>query len=219
MFVNPKMKHTNIIAIIGGGRLSKRFLQEIIKSNYVIGVDRGAYWLITNSAIPNIAIGDFDSVSSKELEEIKKRVKTIIKYPLEKDATDMELAAQHAISLHPKEVVMYGATGRRLDHTVGNIHLLERLLEKGISGVIRDSNNEVRITSGKITIGKDARYGYVSLLPITETVEVTLIGFLYDVSHALIRRGQTLGISNEIRAEKATIEVHQGKALVIGSRD
>lgn len=210
------MNYSKTVAIAGGGKLSKKFLPEIIKSDYIIGVDRGAYWLITNAVIPNIAIGDFDSVSSKELVEIKKRVKTIKKYPPEKDATDMELAVKHTLLRHPQEVVIYGAIGSRQDHTMANIHLLDRL---GDIGVIRGANNEVRLVSGKLVLSKKPHYPYVSLLPITETLEVTLSGFFYDVTRAIIRRGQTLGISNEIRENEATIEVLQGKALVIRSRD
>jgi len=216
MFVNPKMKHANIITIIGGGRLSKKFLPEIIKSNYIIGVDRGTYWLIINGVTPNIAIGDFDSVNAREFQMIKNKVKRVKEYPKRKNFTDMELAVNYAMTLLPKEVVLYGGIGKRLDHTMGNIRLLEMLHEKG---VIRDLNNEVRITSGKITIGKNARYGYVSLLPLCESIEISLFGFLYDVKHAIILSGQTLGISNEICENQATIEVHRGKAIVIQSRD
>ncbi len=210
------MNHPKTVAVIGGGRLSKQFLSEIIKCDYVIGVDRGAYWLITNGVTPNIAIGDFDSVSSKEFEEIKKRTKMTKKYPSEKDATDLELAVDYAILLKPQYITIYGSIGTRLDHTIGNIQLLERLHDVG---VIRDRKNEVRIISGHTTVRKDVCYQYVSLLSVTETVEVTLSGFFYDVTRAIIRRGQTLGISNEIRGDEATIEIHQGKALVIRSRD
>lgn len=210
------MSHSEKVAIVGGGRLSKKFLPEIIKSDYIIGVDRGAYWLVTNGVIPTIAIGDFDSVSAEEFQLIKRNVTCIKEHPKQKDATDMELAVDHAISIRPKEVVIYGAVGSRLDHTMGNIHLLERL---GDIGVIRDANNEVRLVSGKLVLSKKSHYPYVSLLPITETIEVTLSGFFYDGTRAVILRGQTLGVSNEIRTEKATIEVHRGKALVMRSRD
>lgn len=213
------ISHSKKVAIVGGGKLSKKSLPEIIKSDYIIGVDRGACWLIANSVIPDIAIGDFDSVSSKELEEIKKRIKMIKKYPSEKNATDMELAVEHALSLLPMEVAIYGAIGSRIDHTMGDIYLLERLLEKGIPAVIRDSNNEARVVSSRLVLKKEPRHRFVSVLPITETIEVTLTGFLYDVSRTLIRRGQTLGVSNEIRKKNALIEVHRGKALVIRSRD
>ncbi len=204
------------IAIVAGGTLSKQFLSDIAKSTYIIGVDRGAYWLIVNGIIPDIAIGDFDSVSARELQVIRKNIRRVEEHPKEKDLTDMELAVVHAIKLRPKEIVIYRALGSRLDHTLANIHLLEKIHD---SGVIRDGNNEVRFASGRLVIRKESRYRYVSLLPVSKTIEVTLRGFLYDASHALIRRGQTLGISNEICGDKATIEVHRGRALVIRSRD
>lgn len=206
----------NRIVIVAGGILEKTLLEEIQSARYVIGVDWGAYWLITNSVIPDIAIGDFDSVNHKEFQLIKQRVKEVKEYPKEKDFTDTELAVEHALSLHPTEVIIYGAIGSRLDHTMGNMQLLETLNEIGI---IRDSNNEVRIVSGRLVLKKDQRDRYVSLLPITETIEVTLTGFIYDISKTIIHRGHTLGISNEIREDKAVIEVHRGKTLVIRSQD
>lgn len=204
------------VSIIGGGRLSKQFLPEIIKGDYVVGVDRGAYWLIQHGIVPGIAIGDFDSVNARELQIIKKSSKRVKEYPKEKDATDMELAVNHALSLHPKEVAIYGAIGTRLDHTLANVHLLERL---GSIGVIRDANNEVRLVSKRLVLHKQQHYHYVSVLPMRETMDITLTGFLYNVFHVTISRGQTLGVSNQIQEEEAVIEVHRGKALVIRSRD
>lgn len=195
-------------------------LLEVIRTfDYTIGVDRGAWWLLKHNITPDIAIGDFDSVTTSEFQLIQKKAKRIDKYPKKKDFTDMELAIEQAITLRPKEVVIYGAVGSRLDHTMGNIFLLERLNEAGIAGVIRDINNEVRIVSNRITVRNEIRYPYISLLPITETIKVSLKGFVYDVSRVSIRRGQTLGISNEIYGDQASIEVHEGKVLVIQSRD
>lgn len=203
------------VVIVANGRLSKSFLQDIRKADYVVGVDRGAYWLARNSIVPHIAIGDFDSVNQQELRLIQRRVKQVKEHPKEKDFTDMELAIQHAISLRPQEVVIYGAIGSRVDHTIANVFLLERL---GGIGVLRDANNEVRLVSGRVALQKSPHYSYVSILPMTETIDVTLVGFLYDASHTRIHRGQALGVSNEIRGDEATVEIHRGNALLIRSR-
>lgn len=213
------IKNRERVSIVGGGKVSQRFLSAIMGSDYVIGVDRGAWWLLRRHIVPDIAIGDFDSVNARELLEIKKKVKRIEKHPKKKNKTDMELAVEHAIGMHPKEVMIYGAVGDRLDHSVANIHLLEQLDDKGIKGIIRDERNEIRIVTSQLKVKKDVRFQYISILSVTEAVEVTLAGFAYDLSHAIIHRGQTLGISNEIRADEATIKVHSGKALVIRSRD
>ena len=209
----------NNISIVAGGRLFTDFLKAIGTSDYTIGVDRGAYWLITNGVIPNIAIGDFDSVTFRQMKMIKNQSKRMDIYPKKKNKTDMELAIEHAIGLHPNEVMIYGAAGDRLDHTMGNIHLLEQLDEKSIAGAIRDESNEILIVSSRLKVKKDVRFPYISILSVTDAVKVTLAGFAYDLSHTIIHRRQTIGISNEIRGDEATIEIHNGKALVIRSRD
>lgn len=204
------------IAIVAGGKLAKQFLPDIAHGDYVIGVDRGAYWLIRNGIVPDVAIGDFDSVRSSELRAIKQKVKRVKIYPKAKDYTDTELALTHAIKLRPREVVIYGAAGSRLDHVMATVYLLEKL---GGKGLIRDERNEVRLVCGQMTVLNDARYRYVSLLPVDEEIEVTLKGFHYNVSRAVIGRGVTRGVSNELTGEKGTITLHRGRALVIRSRD
>ncbi len=213
------MKQIKTIAIVGGGTLSKQFLSEIIKSDYIIGVDRGAFWLIDHNVLPDISIGDFDSVTAEELRMIKQKCQHIEKHPKKKNETDMEIAVKHAMGMHPKEVKIYGAVGDRLDHTLVNVQLLERLHGKAITGVIRDEHNEVRMVDSLFIMKKENRFRYVSILPVTETVEISLTGFVYNLSRVLIRRGQTLGVSNEIREDEATIDVCKGKAIIIRSRD
>jgi thiamine pyrophosphokinase len=203
---------------VAGGRLAKQFTPEIRKSNYIIGVDRGAWWLIANGIVPDVALGDFDSVTGGQFQIINKQSKKILIYPKKKDQTDMELAIDHGINLHPGRVRIYGAVGDRLDHETANIQLAERLHDAGIEGVIIDERNEARVVSRRLTIRKDRRFRYVSVIPISETVNVTLTGFVYDVSRAGIKRGQTLGISNEILLAQGRIDVHSGKALVVRSK-
>lgn len=213
------MNHPKTVAIVGGGRLSKQFLPEIIKSDYIIGVDRGAYWLITNGVIPNIAIGDFDSVSSKELEEIKKRVKIIKKYPPEKDATDLELAIDCAILFKPQHVTIYGAIGARLDHSLAAMQLLEKLLKAGIPASIHDEYNDVYLVDQEIILPKDPHKRYLSLFPITKQAVVTITGCAYNGAGLTLYRGKTLGLSNEIRGNQAMITIHRGIVLVTKSQD
>ncbi|MBI5619555.1 thiamine diphosphokinase [Candidatus Gottesmanbacteria bacterium] len=212
------MKRTNTIAIVGGGRLSKEFIIQISNADYVIGVDRGAYWLITNGIVPDIAIGDFDSVTKKELALIKKSVKHIELHPADKDFTDMELAVAYAVKQKPVEVVIYGGSGTRADHTLGTLHLLEHFLNAGIAARLVDEHNDVRLVSGK-QVAQKGTFRYISILPFSQSATVSLTGFLYEVSRLSLTRGQTRGISNEFAADVATIEVHEGIVWVIQSSD
>ncbi|MBI5448705.1 thiamine diphosphokinase [Candidatus Gottesmanbacteria bacterium] len=206
------------IAIVGGGNLFEQLLPEIKKSDFFIGVDRGAAWLLTRGIRPDIAIGDFDSVTKKELSRIRRLVKIVMIHPAEKDFIDMELAAIEAIKRKPKEVVIYGGIGTRLDHTLGTVQLLEHFLNAGISARLVDDHNDICLVSGKRVLEKGV-FRYVSVLPFTQDVTVSLQNFLYNVRKIMIHRGMTLGISNEFTGRTGIIDVHKGIALAIQSKD
>jgi thiamine pyrophosphokinase len=206
---NSEMKR---ILIFGNGRLYKKFLQEIRKGDFVIGVDRSAYWLLTQKIIPDVAIGDFDSTTKEELASITKSIRIVKKFSSEKNWTDMELAITHANTLHPKETVIFGATGTRLDHTLANFHLLQ-------NHILIDKNNRIRLIGRGKTIIKKASYRYISILPYTKSISVSLTGFRYNLPKTKISRGTTIGVSNELRGKEGTIRLFSGRAWVIESRD
>src|SRR3989304_233460 len=120
------------VFIFANGKLSKHYLKDLRDDDYVIGVDRAAYWLIQHGIAPHAAVGDFDSVTAGEFVLIRKKSGTLIRYPAIKDATDTELAVHAAIRREPEEVIIFGGVGSRLDHVLGNIHLLEIIHIHGI---------------------------------------------------------------------------------------
>lgn len=207
------------VAIVAGAAVAKKFLPAIRRSTVVIGVDRGALFLLQNKIVPDVALGDFDSVSAREQVRIKKSVKKVLVYPRKKDATDLELAVVYACDLHPAEVFVYGALGKRLDHALAATHLLLTLHAWGIVGVVYDVQNEARIVTGTHILEANKEYRYVSILSMTKIALVSLRGFAYDANHKILRRGSTIGISNEVRKKSATVEVHKGKVLMIRSGD
>ena len=200
------------VVIFGNGTLSQAFLKELRPEDYIIGVDRAAYWLLTKKIIPDVAIGDFDSTTKEEFVSITKSIKTVKIYKPEKDFTDMELAIHFADSLSSSGVVIFGATGRRFDHTLANLHLLK-------NHILIDSRNRIRHIGRGKTIVEKASYRYISLLADTKNITVSLTGFRYDVNHKFIKKGTSLGVSNEIVGKTAIIEIFSGKAWVIESND
>ena len=88
------------------------------EGDLVIGADGGYLTLVKNRIKPNIVIGDFDSYTG-DIE-----CESIIKFPVKKDFADSALAIEYAISQGYKKIVVYGAIGGSLDHTLANIALL-----------------------------------------------------------------------------------------------
>lgn len=192
---------------------------KVMKADIFIGVDRGALWLIKQGITPDIAIGDFDSVTKSEKRIIHDTAKKYVEYSPKKDATDLELAINEAILLRPREVTIYGALGGRFDHEMGAIQMLLKLESHNILGQIVDNLNQIMIVRRKITLGKDRKYRYVSVIPIGSDTTVTLKGFEYDVKNKKITVDSSLGISNEIVSKRATITVHKGLIMVVQSQD
>jgi thiamine pyrophosphokinase len=209
----------NKILIFGNGTLSSTFLQEIHEDDYVIGVDRAAYWLIQNGRIPNVAIGDFDSVTPNELNIIQQAVKNVLRFPAEKNETDMELAVQFAVKQKPSEVLILGGIGSRMDHTLATMQLLNQLLAAKIPhGLVNETNRIQLIGKGRLDFKKNS-YRYFSVLPYTNKITLSLSGFRYNLPKTMLTRGTTHGVSNEIVGKQGEITLFFGKAWIIESND
>lgn len=208
--------------IITGGTISPNFLSKHLKehSYSLLLVVDGALELTHSLGIqPDYIVGDFDTVSEEFLEFYKKDI--ILRHPPEKDQTDTELAVETAIRFQCEEIDFLGATGSRLDHSLANIFLLQRLLRQGISGVIWDAYNKLYLKDTTFSLKKQEVKGeFFSLLPLTQTVEqVTLTGVKYTVKNRTFYREDTLGISNEMIEDEARIEFTEGIFIVVESKD
>lgn len=206
------------VAVVAGGDLFDRFVSDIRKADMVIGADRGALWLIERGIPPDLAIGDFDSVTEAEKRRIRKSAIVWKEFPADKDATDLELAADEAIRRKPETVRIYGALGGRFDHSVGALYVLLRLVSHNIYGEIVDNSQNIMIVRHQEKFLRDLRYRYVSVIPFGSDATVTLQGFVYNVNRKKFTTQSSLGISNEIRDRFAVITVHSGCVLVVRSK-
>ncbi|KZS48311.1 thiamine pyrophosphokinase [Paenibacillus glucanolyticus] len=213
------MKHTRVL-IFTGGELSPRFLEEIQNGDFIIGADRGALYLIEHGIRPNLSVGDFDSIPPEQMERVRSMSEKVVDCdPIDKNLTDTELAFDLALDKSPESILILGATGSRLDHTLANIHMLIRGLQHHISCSILDENNFITLT-GTSCIVENKGFTYVSLLPLTtEVTGIHLEGFEYPLHNATLRLGQSLGVSNKLAEDKGTVRIEGGLLLIIQSKD
>lgn len=208
--------------IVTGGTLAENFLAEHVdrhQEELLIVVDGALAVTHQLQLKPDYIVGDFDTVDNSLLKYYDRNI--ILRHPPEKDQTDTELAIETALNAGCSVIKMFGATGSRLDHSLGNIFLLQRLLESGIEAEILNENNRLYLKNNSFSLKRNEVWGnFLSLLPLTETVDgVTLTGFKYPVKELTFYRERTLGISNEITEEEATIEFSKGIFIVVESRD
>ena len=216
------------IVIISGGSIDDAFAIDWIRQyqpEYIIVADSGMEFVRRAGFVPNMIIGDFDSVAPETLELFRAECieKGIIWKELNpiKDDTDTEFAIRQAIELGAKEIVILGGTGTRLDHVLGNIALLGIGLEEDISIQLVDVHNRIRMIDKPLQLKKDEQFGnMVSLVPYFGEVKgLTLKGFKYPLEDFTTGGFSSLGISNEIVDEVGEITFEEGYMIVIEARD
>lgn len=211
--------------IVTGGEATNEFAVDMIKNGgfeVIMAVDSGMELLYQLHLHPDIIVGDFDSVNPDTLEyfEENEQIDICILDP-EKDETDTEFAVREAIRRGALDIAIIGATGRRIDHMLGNLAILGIGISENISLRLLDPHNRIRMFNEPFTIKKSEQYGkYVSLIPyFGEVTSVTLQGMKYPLKDYTLNGFHTLSISNEIVADEAQISFSSGYLIVIESRD
>ena len=208
--------------IVSGGNVEDNILTNFKNEfNYVIASDRGLEELDKYNIVPNYIIGDFDSIDKEILNKyIKNKDIKIMELNPEKDYTDTHMALKLAIELKSTSIIIIGAIGTRLDHTIANIHILKEALDENIECRIIDSRNEIQLLNKRTILKLDDNYKYISLIPLTTEVKgITLQGFKYSLEDDTLEIGHSIGVSNEQIEEKAEIDLKEGILILIRSKD
>ena len=171
------------IALFAGGTIDS-FQMDF---DLFIGVDRGSLFLIEQGICPDLAVGDFDSVSEKELALICSQSKEVLQAQPEKDDTDLELAVKAVFARYPQaQVTIFGAFGGRLDHTLANIFLPSNPEITPYMQQIRlcNAQNELRYCpQGRHEIKPVAGMNYLAFMPVDDG-RLTIEGAKYPLNES-----------------------------------
>jgi thiamine pyrophosphokinase len=188
--------------------------QVISTSDRLIGVDGGSRHLLHLGVRPHLAVGDMDSIPEDLLQDYRQAGVEMHLHPPKKDATDLELALELAITRGATRISILGGTGGRLDHTLGNLFLLARCLPAGIPACIMDQEQCVHLTDQSLTLS-GAVGDTLSLLPATpEASGVSLSGLEYPLQDATLTFGTSWGMSNVFVETQATVTLRSGRLFV-----
>ena len=214
--------------IVSGGNIHKDFALDFLKKNKtentcLIAADRGVEFFMGTDLEPDVAVGDFDSLSAecaKYMETLKHT--EIRRLKPEKDDSDTQSAANYAIEQGTERIMILGATGNRIDHLMANFGLLMLGKTKQVQIVLVDAYNYMSLIESGMILKKEEQFGkYVSFFPIEgEVTGLTLKGFKYPLnSYTLKVEDSGLTVSNEISDPEAEVTFETGKLLMIMSRD
>lgn len=206
--------NSGICYIFGAGERSYHNI-SLTSSDLVIAADGGFDYLKEIGLRADYVLGDFDSVLSYDLPSDS------IRYPKEKDDTDMMLAVKLGLEKGYTEFMIYGGLGGRLDHTIANIQILTFLSRNGASGILYAPDYAVRVVSnGAISFSKDlpenTNGNICSVFSLSDTSSsVTIQGMKYETDSVTLTNAFPLGISNEFTGRKAYIHVEKGTIAVL----
>ena len=181
------------------------------EGDLVIAADAGYRYCVEEEIIPNLLIGDFDSMETPpDFPHIERR-------PIEKDDTDTMLALKAGLSRGCEIFYIYGGLGgERLDHAFANLQSLLYLRRRGAAGYLYGENFVWTVMENEtLNIPCSVPDGLLSVFSLTEHSEgVTLAGVHYPLEDGVLSEEFPLGVSNHFAAEKAMIRVRSGALLV-----
>lgn len=192
-------------------------IQQLLQpSDYLIGADGGTLHCLAIQRQPHVIVGDLDSLAPEIVETLASKGTQIERHPCAKNQTDLELAIERAVRDGADEIVLVGATGGRLDQTMANLLLLAQR-DWGVALKIVDGNQVAQILRDDHRLEFLDQVGTtVSILPLTPQVTgISYQGMAYPLQDATLHLGSTRGISNQIVASPATVEIKSGLLLVV----
>ena len=176
----------------------------------VIAADGGYASLEAAGIVPDIAVGDFDSLGF-----VPAGVE-VLRHPPEKDDTDMMLAICKGLELGYSRFLIYGGLGGRFDHSMANIQSLCYLSRRGARGWLwGDGTAATAVTGGRIDFPGKCR-GMFSVFSLGGRAEgVCESGSEYTLDGDALDFGYPLAVSNEFTGAPVCISAERGTLAVI----
>jgi thiamine pyrophosphokinase len=200
--------------LLGGDLVRTPLLERQIAGTRVIAADAGIGHAAMLGLVPELWVGDFDSVPPNLPEHLAAVPRQT--FPQEKDKTDGELAIAAALELGATSLILAGAFGgARADHAFLHLALAVRLAENG---------TEVLLTSGAqegvpLLCGNPLEFDYAdgtlfSVLGFSDLSGLTVEGAKWPLNNVEVAFGSSLTISNEVRGQ-LRITLGSGRALLL----
>ncbi len=221
MSIAPQARTAVVVADAPVGDLEP-FRALLQATDLIITADGGARHVLALSLLPQLAVGDFDSLAPELLQQLEAANVQIEHHPAHKDETDLELALLAAIERGAGRIVVLAALGGRPDQHLANLQLLThpalghadvRLLQDGWEVFVIRSYAHIIGTPGDT----------VSLLPMTDEVQgIVTEGLYYPLQHETLRLGPARGVSNVLVDHEAEVRVGTGLLLCmheVGNRE
>lgn len=201
------MNHDTVILANGKFPDHPTPLNYLERAKRIICCDGAADALVNYGLEPEAIVGDCDSLSPWVIKKFGDRIFR----DLEQETNDLTKAVRWCKDKGYTDIVILGATGKRDDHTVGNISLLAsyagnmNVFMVTDSGIIRPLNE-----SGEVDSFKGQQ---VSIFSIDPGTEITSSGLKYKLDRMKLKSWWN-GTLNESTGNKFSLDFAGGPLIL-----
>ena len=179
--------------------------------DYVICADMGYKTAMAAGVKPDLIVGDFDSYTGSLPDGCE-----VIRLLPEKDDTDTMHCVKTALGRGYREFLLLAAIGGRLDHTLGNLTVLEYLAENNAHGIILSKNEIIMLLTAGTYSFENKKGVTFSVFPFgCPSVTVSYEGAKYPLNSGTLLHSEAMGVSNVFTEDKAEITVDDGQIVLI----
>jgi len=190
----------------------------ITEKDFIVSADGGLRYIRSLNLIPKLVVGDLDSINRDDIEFLNDNNIEILKFPMDKDQTDLEIALRELVNRDYKDILVIGALGGRIDQTLANLGLISSISNDDIRIEFDDGREHIMLIRNRLLLsGKKG--DTVSLIPLCSPAEgITTKGLRYSLADGSLLTDKTRGISNVMMEEIAEINITSGTVLCIHTR-
>jgi thiamine pyrophosphokinase len=186
------------------------------RADLVVAADGGARYALEADVVPDLVIGDMDSLGEEFALEVERRGASLERHPARKGKMDGHLAVLAARRLGASAADLLCVTGGRISALFAVPHILLAAERVGLrTAVVAGWGRAFVVEDGSRVVEGVPRDG-ISIFPLSGPASgVTLEGFVYPLHEARLEPGDTLGFHNELAGREARVSVGSGTLLVI----
>ena len=186
------------------------------RADLVVAADGGARYALDAGVIPDLVVGDMDSLGEDLAREVERRGASLERHLVRKDKMDGHLAVLAARERGATVADLLCAAGGRFGALFAVPHILLAAERIGLrSTVVADWGRMFVIETGSLTMEGVPRDS-VSIFPLSgQATGVTLEGLAYPLEDARLEPGDTLGFHNELISREGRVSVREGALLIV----
>jgi thiamine pyrophosphokinase len=205
------MNKIDAIIFLNGEISFKIFRKYYKKKEYLICADGASNSLKKHDIIPNIILGDMDSSKKSTLNYYAKKGVEIRKIE-DQETTDFEKSLMYCLENNLRNILIFGASSARQDHTLNNYSVLKRYY-KSLKLIMVDDKFQIFFIEKEIAF-KYPKNKSISMMPVPIAKGITTAGLKYKLNNEDLEFGIREGTLNISDRKKIRITFTSGDLLL-----